>query len=284
MQIIQEKAALAQVISTLKAKGSGIGFVPTMGALHEGHLSLVRQAAAVCDMVVVSVFINPTQFDNATDLDNYPRTLDSDIKKLAELNLNLIVFNPSAAELYNNKIESEHFQFDGLEYEMEGRYRIGHFDGVGTVIKKLFKIVQPDKAFFGEKDYQQLQIIKKLAQQYQLPVEVIGCPIYRESNGLARSSRNERLSPKIRLEASFIHETLLKTKDKFGIENANQIVQWVENEFKAHPYFKLEYFEIADSETLKPHLKGKINKKPYRAFIAVYSKDIRLIDNIALNY
>ncbi|HSM64542.1 MAG TPA: pantoate--beta-alanine ligase, partial [Gillisia sp.] len=147
MQIIKDKATLAQVISKLKTKDSGIGFVPTMGALHEGHLSLVKQAAAVCDVVVVSIFINPTQFDKATDLDNYPRTLDSDTQKLAELNLDLIIFTPTAAELYNNKIESEHFQFDGLEYVMEGKYRNGHFDGVGTVVKKLFEIVLPDKAF-----------------------------------------------------------------------------------------------------------------------------------------
>ncbi|TVZ26463.1 pantoate--beta-alanine ligase [Gillisia sp. Hel_I_86] len=283
MQIIKEKATLTEVISKLKSKDSSIGFVPTMGALHEGHLSLIRQAAAVCDVVVVSIFINPTQFDNAIDLDKYPRTLDSDIQKLEELNLNVIGFTPSAAELYSNNIQSEHFQFDGLEHKMEGKYRNGHFDGVGTVIKKLFEMVQPDKAFFGEKDYQQLQIIKKLVQCYQLPVEVIACPINREHNGLARSSRNERLIPKIRLEASFIHETLLKAKDKFGIESANQITQWVENEFKAHPYFKLEYFEIADSETLKP-ITNDVNGKLVRAFIAVYFEDIRLIDNIALNY
>ncbi|WP_010227531.1 pantoate--beta-alanine ligase [Gillisia marina] len=283
MQIIKEKAALTEVISKLKSKNSSIGFVPTMGALHEGHLSLVRQAATICDVVVVSIFINPTQFDNTTDLDNYPRTLDSDTQKLAELNLNLIIFAPTATELYNNKIESEHFQFDGLEYEMEGKYRNGHFDGVGTVVKKLFEIVEPDKAFFGEKDYQQLQIIKKLVAQHKIPVEVIGCPIYRENNGLARSSRNERLSPKTRLEASFIHETLLKVKDKFGTESANQISQWVEKEFKAHPYFKLEYFEIADSETLKPAT-NTIASRTFRAFIAVYSENVRLIDNIALNY
>jgi len=283
MQIIEEKAALREVTSKLKSEDSSIGFVPTMGALHNGHLSLISQAATLCDVVVVSIFINPTQFDNATDLDNYPRTLDFDIQKLGELDLNLIIFTPTASELYNNEIVSEHFQFDGLEYEMEGKYRNGHFDGVGTVVKKLFEIVQPDKAFFGEKDYQQLQIIKKLVQHYKLNLEVIGCPIYRENNGLARSSRNERLSPKIRLEASFIHETLLKTKDKFGTESANQISKWVEDEFKSHPYFKLEYFEIADSESLKSITKKSSDTK-YRAFIAVYAKNIRLIDNIALNY
>lgn len=283
MQIIKEKATLTGVISILKSKDSSVGFVPTMGALHEGHLSLVKQAARVCDVVVVSIFINPTQFDKLTDLENYPRTLESDIFKLEELGLNLIVFIPAAFELYGDNIQSEHFQFDGLEYEMEGKYRNGHFDGVGTVVKRLFELVKPDKAFFGEKDYQQLLIIKKLNQLSQLPVDVVGCPIYREANGLARSSRNERLSPEVRLEASFIHETLLKVKDKFGIESANLISKWVENEFKAHPYFKLEYFEIADSETLKP-ISGNIKGKLFRAFIAVYSEDIRLIDNVALNY
>ena len=283
MQIIKEKAALAQIISTLKTQGSHIGFVPTMGALHEGHLSLVRQAATACDVVVVSIFINPTQFDNATDLNNYPRTLESDTQKLEELGLELIVFTPAAAELYNNQIESEQFQFEGLEFEMEGKYRAGHFDGVGTVVKKLFELVRPDKAFFGEKDYQQLLIIKKLAQLIKLPVEVVGCPIYREENGLARSSRNERLSAKTRQEASFIYETLLKVKDKFGTESANHISQWVENQFKAHSNFELEYFEIADSETLKP-ISDKTQGRSFRAFIAVYSEDIRLIDNMALNY
>ena len=283
MQIIKEKAVLAQVISTFKSKGSSIGFVPTMGALHDGHLSLVRQAASICDVVFVSIFINPTQFDNATDLDNYPRTLEEDVKKLDQLGLNVVVFSPNASELYDDNIVAEHFQFEGLENEMEGKFRTGHFDGVGTIVKRLFELVQPDKAFFGEKDYQQLQIIKNLTRTHNLPVEVIGCPIYRENNGLARSSRNERLSPKIRLEASFIHETLLKAKDKFGTESANQIIHWVEKEFEAHPFFKLEYFEIADSETLQP-ITQKVEGNKYRAFIAVYSEDIRLIDNIALNY
>ncbi len=283
MQIIKEKAVLAQVISAFKQKGSSIGFVPTMGALHDGHLSLVRQAAAVCDVVFVSIFINPTQFDNASDLDNYPRTLGEDVKKLDKLDLNINVFSPNASELYDDRIVAEHFLFEGLESEMEGKFRTGHFDGVGTVVKRLFELVQPDKAFFGEKDYQQLQIIKNLTRSNNLPVEVIGCPIYRENNGLARSSRNERLSPEIRLEASFIHETLLKVIDKFGTESANQISKWVEKEFNAHPYFKLEYFQIADSETLKPITK-KVEGINYRAFIAVYSENIRLIDNVALNY
>ena len=283
MQIIKEKAALQSAVTTLKQDGATLGLVPTMGALHEGHLSLVREAATVCDWVVVSIFINPTQFDKPLDLQNYPQTLDKDISLLRDLDLNIIVFAPIASELYQDKIESEHFEFDGVELEMEGKYRFGHFDGVGTVVKKLFEIVQPDKAFFGKKDFQQLQIIKKLIEKTGLPVEIIGCPIYRESSGLARSSRNERLSGEMRGQASFIYKTLLKIKEKFGTESAAQINDWVENEFKTHPFLKLEYFEIANSTTLKP-VQNKKSNIPYRAFIAVYVGEIRLIDNIALNY
>jgi len=283
MQIIKEKARLNNWVATIKHQGGIIGLAPTMGALHEGHLSLIRQAASVCDWGVVSIFINPTQFDKPLDLQNYPQTLDKDIALLQELDLNIVVFSPIASELYGDKIETDHFEFDGVELEMEGKYRFGHFDGVGTVVKKLFEIIQPDKAFFGEKDFQQLQIIRKLIEKTGLPVEIIGCPIYRESSGLARSSRNERLSDEIRQQASFIYQTLLKAKEKFGTESAKQISNWVENEFKTHAFLKLEYFEIADSNSLKT-IENKQLDTPYRAFIAVYAGEVRLIDNIALNY
>ncbi len=283
MQVIKEKARLNTWVSTIKHKGGIIGLVPTMGALHEGHLSLIRQAASVCDWVVVSIFINPTQFDKPLDLQNYPQTLGEDIALLKELNLNIVVFSPTASELYDDKIEAEHFEFDGVELEMEGKFRFGHFDGVGTVVKKLFELIRPEKAFFGEKDFQQLQIIKKLIEKTKLPVLIIGCPIYRESSGLARSSRNERLNDEMRQQASFIYQTLLKAKGKFGTESAKQISDWVENEFKIHSFLKLEYFEIADSNSLKT-VENKQLDTPYRAFIAVYAGEVRLIDNIALNY
>lgn len=283
MQVIKEKAALQAAISGLKKTGSSIGFVPTMGALHCGHMSLVKQAAASCDLVVVSIFVNPTQFNNSSDLTNYPRTLSSDLKLLEELSLNLLVFAPNASELYGEKIEAEKFHFDGLEHEMEGKFRAGHFDGVGTVVKRFFEIVKPDKAFFGEKDYQQLQIIKKLTEKEGLPVEVIGCAVDRESSGLARSSRNERLSIDQRNAAAFIHQTLLKAKDKFGTENAKTITEWVEREFELHPLLQLEYFEIADAVTLKK-ASGNLTDGQYRGFIAAYAGEVRLIDNVALNY
>lgn len=283
MQIFREKALLQREISRLKLNKNTIGFVPTMGALHQGHLSLVKQAAEVCDAIVVSIFINPTQFDNLKDLENYPRTLDSDIALLKDLNLDLLLFTPNAAELYGKEIQARHFDFGGIEHEMEGKYRTGHFNGVGTVVKRLFEIVLPDKAFFGEKDFQQLQIIRKLNEKENLGVNVIGCPIDREDTGLARSSRNDRLSADLRKEAAFIYQILLQVKEKFGTENADEIKSWVENEFENHAELNLEYFEIADSKTLKSE-NNNDQTSTYRAFIAAYAGDVRLIDNIALNY
>lgn len=282
MQIFIEKGSLQQHVSYLKHEGKTIGFVPTMGALHKGHLSLVSRAAAACDAVVVSIFINPTQFDNPADLEKYPRTLKSDLALLQDFNQDLILFTPNPSEIYGEKVEARHFDFDGLEQVMEGKYRSGHFNGVGTVVKRLFEIVKPDKAFFGEKDFQQLQIIKKLNEKGKLGIEVIGCPIDREETGLARSSRNERLNLKTRAEAGFIYQILLQVKEKFGTENAFYIKNWVEKQFEKNPFLKLEYFEIADSNTLMSEEEPKPDFK-YRAFIAAYAEEVRLIDNLALN-
>lgn len=282
MQVFREKEAIEKAVKKAKAEGLSIGLVPTMGALHEGHISLVENALKETDQVVVSIFVNPTQFDNPEDLEKYPRTPEKDLKLLETKLADIWVFNPSAKELYGENVSSENFDFDGLDSVMEGKFRTGHFDGVGTVIKRLFTVITPDKAFFGEKDFQQLQIIRKLTEKSGLPVEIVGCPILREESGLARSSRNERLSTETRKKAAFIYETLTDVKALFGTESADYISNWVKKRFENHPYFKLEYFEIADSRTLK-----KINRKrkgnQYRAFIAAYADDIRLIDNIALN-
>ncbi|HKL36514.1 MAG TPA: pantoate--beta-alanine ligase [Salegentibacter sp.] len=282
MQVFKEKTPLKAAIGAAKSNAKTIGLVPTMGALHQGHLSLVNQALEVCDQVIISIFVNPTQFDNPADLEKYPRTLAEDIKLLEQLSPNLWVFTPTANELYGENINSEQFNFDGLEQVMEGKHRNGHFDGVGTIVKRLFEVITPHKAFFGEKDFQQLQIVRKLIEKTGLPVEIIGCPILREDNGLARSSRNERLNTSEREKASFIYETLLKAKELFGTKSADYIHNWVKDQFENDPVLKLEYFEIADTQTLE-----KINRKrkgnTYRAFIAAYVDDIRLIDNIALN-
>jgi len=220
-----------------------IGFVPTMGALHQGHLSLINKAHKENSIVVVSIFINPTQFNNKSDLIKYPKTLKVDVK-LLDKKENVIVFAPSVDEIYPAGEKSESFDFGGLELEMEGKFRPGHFNGVGTVVKRLFEIVNPTKAYFGEKDFQQLQIIKKMVLTLKIPVNIVSCPIYRESSGLAMSSRNELLSTKNRSEASFIHKCLQKVKSDFKNQSIKDIYEFVKNTFKSYPFFKLEYFKF----------------------------------------
>ena len=282
MTIFDKSDSLNTTIDIAKTHKKSIGFVPTMGALHQGHLSLIKKGLEQNDLVVVSIFVNPTQFDNKNDLDKYPRTLESDVELLKTVSSDIIVYAPTVEDIYGNNVLSTHFDYDGLEHEMEGRFRDGHFDGVGTIVKRLFEIVRPDRAYFGEKDFQQLMIIKKLAEKYHLPVEVIGCPIHREKDGLAMSSRNVRLTSEYRDAAPFIYKTLKAAKEKFKSKSANQVTKWVENQFSKHQLLELEYFIIADTKSLKT-TKRKSNLKTYRAFIAVYADSIRLIDNIALN-
>ena len=270
---------IQQKIESLK-NGTTVGFVPTMGALHKGHLSLVEKAKKENDIVVVSIFVNPTQFDNVEDLINYPKTIEKDLLLLKAANCD-IVFTPTSEEIYDDNIQSQSFDFDGLEYLMEGKFRKGHFNGVGTVVARLFEIIKPHKAYFGEKDFQQLQIIRKMVEKRNLPVQIIPCPIHREKDGLAMSSRNTRLTKEHRAVAPFIYKTLKKVKIKFGTKDASEVLKWVEKEFKKEPLLTLEYIEIADEETLLP-IEIKNPKKKYRAFIAVFAGKIRLIDNISL--
>lgn len=279
MLVFAKIKSVQQKIKSLK-KGTSIGFVPTMGALHKGHLSLIEQAKKDNDIVVVSIFVNPTQFNKKEDLINYPKTIDTDLTLLKTVFCD-IVFTPTAEEIYSNNIESQSFNFDGLEHQMEGKFRDGHFDGVGTIVKRLFEIITPHKSYFGEKDFQQLQIIRKMTQKHQLPVKVIGCDIYREKDGLAMSSRNARLTKEHRNSAPFIYKTLKQAKIEFGTKSALEVADWVEKEFKKQPLLELEYFEIAAEDTLQP-IKDKGNKQNQRAFIAVFADKIRLIDNISL--
>jgi len=262
-------------------RSTSIGFVPTMGALHKGHLSLIKKAKAENKIIVVSIFVNPTQFDKKEDLSNYPRTLEKDLALLKTVNCE-VVFVPSVDEIYNGHTIASHFNFDGLEFQMEGKHRKGHFDGVGTIVKRLFEIVKPHKAYFGEKDFQQLQIIKKLVEQHTIPIQVIGCEIFRENDGLAMSSRNVRLTELQRKEASFIYKILKKAKVKFKEISISEVVKWVENEFEKNDVLDLEYFEIANIKNLKS-AKRKRKNSTYRGFIAAFAGNIRLIDNIALN-
>jgi pantoate--beta-alanine ligase len=282
MEIHHKKEDIIPLIETLKSQNRTVGFVPTMGALHEGHLSLIKKGFLENDVMVVSIFVNPTQFNNKEDLKNYPRTQERDVNLLKTLSDAIIVYAPTVEDIYGNQIASTHFEYDGLEHQMEGKFRPGHFDGVGTIVKRLLEIIQPDNAYFGEKDFQQLRIIQKLVEKNHLPVKIVGCSIFRAKDGLAMSSRNERLQPEYRKAAPFIYKTLKAAKVQFKTKSANSVTKWVENQFAKHELLQLEYFTIADEETLKS-VQRKSNKKQYRAFIAVFAGDIRLIDNIALN-
>lgn len=282
MLVFNNKADLGSHLEPFCVSGKSIGFVPTMGALHEGHLSLLAASLKNNAITVISIFVNPTQFNNPEDLKKYPRTLTSDIEKIKKLNDTILIYAPEVADLYSPDEKVTSFSFDGLEFQMEGEFRPGHFDGVGTIVKKLFEIVKPTNAYFGEKDFQQLQIVKKLVSKYKLPVNIIPCAIHRETNGLAMSSRNERLSEAERKEAALIYKTLQEAKLKFGTKSAKYVSDWVKKVFQNHQTFSLEYFQIADETTLKPCLK-KSKNKTYRAFIAVFVNNIRLIDTISLN-
>ncbi|HEX9981405.1 MAG TPA: pantoate--beta-alanine ligase [Flavobacterium sp.] len=281
MLIFNKQADISAHLQKASA-GKSVGFVPTMGALHEGHLSLLRKSMEENGLTVISIFVNPTQFNNAEDLEKYPRTLEADVEKIKALSQEIIVFAPNVENIYAGKTESQHFDFDGLEDQMEGRFREGHFNGVATIVKRFFEIIKPDNAYFGEKDFQQLQIVRKMVKKHGLAVNVIGCPVFREPNGLAMSSRNERLSRNQRQLAAIIYKTLETARIKFRTESAKQVADLVEKVFQENSGFRLEYFQIADEDTLKP-VTRKLKNKKYRAFIAVFADKVRLIDTIALN-
>ncbi|WP_406844750.1 pantoate--beta-alanine ligase [Flavobacterium soyae] len=282
MHIFYGKVALIAYLKTIKTANSTIGFVPTMGALHQGHLALMQRSLKENDDTVVSIFVNPTQFNNPEDLEKYPRTLEEDVKKMRGLSDKIILYAPSVDDIYEGQTISQSFDFDGLENQMEGKFRPGHFNGVGTIVKRLFEIVTPTNAYFGEKDFQQLQIVKKLVEKNNLPVNIVGCPIFREDNLLAMSSRNERLTAEERKEASIIYKVLTEAKEIFPNSTPEETIKFVEDSFKDNERFDLEYFVIADESTLLP-IDHKTNDKKYRAFIAVFVNSIRLIDTISLN-
>ena len=259
-----------------------LGLVPTMGALHQGHISLVEKAFQENDRVIVSIFVNPTQFNNPEDLEKYPQNLEADLQMLAPYSSKVVVFAPAIEEIYPREVMAEDYDFQGLDTVMEGAYRKGHFEGVATIVETLLRLVGPDRAYFGEKDYQQLQIIKKLVADKNLNVTIVPCPIVREANGLAMSSRNERLPKRLRAKAGVIYELLVAAKEQFGTKSATKVEEWVKMAFRELPEYSLEYFTIAKADTLKP-VKRKLKNQKYRAFIAVYVDDIRLIDNLALN-
>lgn len=282
MLIFDNKESLTNFLRPLQSQNKTTGFVPTMGALHDGHLSLIKNSLDNNHITVVSIFVNPTQFNNAEDLEKYPRTLEADVQKIRLISTQVLVYAPTVSDIYQENASSSSFSFDGLENQMEGKHRLGHFDGVGTIVKKLFEIVNPTRAYFGEKDFQQLQIVKKLVEKEKMNVEIIGCPIFREANGLAMSSRNERLSENARNQSSFIYKILQTVQADFEKKSLTELNEFVKNAFSEHPEFSLEYFEIAEESTLLP-ASEKDKTKKYRAFIAIFIENIRLIDNISLN-
>ncbi len=281
MRVFHSKNKLRVHLGKMEPGKCSIGLVPTMGALHQGHHTLVKKAVSENCRVVVSIFVNPTQFNNPEDLINYPKTLQSDLMLLESISGDILVFAPSVKEMYPGEVTSGRYHFDGMDVPMEGKYRKGHFNGVATVVEKLLRSVMPDKAYFGEKDFQQLQIIRNLVRKLQLPVKIIGCPIVREPSGLAMSSRNERLGEAGRKEAATIYQTLLLAREKFAKESVASVIAWVPRHLQKYPLLRLEYFEIVDSITLSP-VKRKRKEGSYRAFIAVYVDGVRLIDNLAL--
>jgi len=261
-------------------KADSLGFVPTMGALHKGHLSLVQQSVAENTHTVVSIFVNPTQFNDPKDLERYPRTLESDLK-LLEPSGCYIVFAPNAQEVYP-ETDLRKFNFGKLETVMEGKHRPGHFNGVAQVVSRLFDMVKPDKAYFGLKDFQQLAIIKSMAKQLHLPVEIVPCAIIREKSGLAMSSRNALLTKEQRENAAVISATLEKAKELMGQKSVQQLTEWVVDCINQNPFLDVEYFEIVDDEQLQA-VKNWDEQKTKVACIAAFCGKIRLIDNIVLN-
>ncbi len=261
-------------------KGKSVGLVPTMGALHKGHLSLIKASLADNDITVCSVYVNPTQFNDKSDLERYPRDLESDKKLLEDVGCD-ILFAPTDNEIYPEP-DTRKFDFGSLETVMEGKFRPGHFNGVGQIVSKLFTIVKPYRAYFGLKDFQQLAIIRKLVELEKLDVKIIPCPILREDDGLALSSRNALLEPQKRISAPLIYQILKDIKKKAGSLNISELKKEVKDAISDSKELELEYFEIVNDNNLQP-ITEISSKTPATACIAVYAGKIRLIDNIQLN-
>lgn len=280
MKIINTIQEMQTFSSFHRKEDKKLGFVPTMGALHKGHLELVKQAVRENDIAVCSIFINPIQFNNPDDLKKYPRTFQRD-RELLEKEGCHVIFHPTVEEMYPGPVLKV-YDFGNLDKVMEGKYRQGHFNGVAVVVKKLFDMVMPHRAYFGEKDYQQLAIIKALVKMENLDVEIVPCPIVREDDGLAMSSRNVRLSKEQRQHAPHIYKTLANARNLYLVSSVDEVKQEVINAINEEPFMDLEYFEISDTETLEP-ITDKKPEKPVIACIAVHMGDVRLIDNMIFN-
>jgi pantoate--beta-alanine ligase len=278
MEVINKIVDIRKYLESIRVSGKSIGFVPTMGALHQGHLDLIRRSATNNDITCCSIFINPIQFNNQEDLAKYPRTLDEDLRLLEEAGCDL-VFVPSAEEMYPEPIDKK-YDFGDLEKVMEGAHRPGHFNGVAIVVKKLLEIFEPDKAYFGEKDFQQLRIIQSLVKMQNMPVEIIPCPTVRETDGLAMSSRNWRLSMEERAVAPEIYRTLLQARDLVKKAPVSEVKKILIARLESKG-FRVDYFEISDIETLQPVV-GWEDSPGLIACVAAFLGSVRLIDNMIL--
>tara|TARA_B100000886_G_scaffold214630_1_gene148814 strand:- start:1441 stop:2286 length:846 start_codon:yes stop_codon:yes gene_type:complete len=280
ISISKKNEVLNQLKSSRKLKKS-IGLVPTMGSLHKGHLSLIKKAVLENDIVWVSIFINPTQFNRSSDLENYPRNLQEDLSLLERYSKKVRVFSPSVNEIYGKNMSVNAYDFDLLDKKLEGKYRKNHFNGVATIVSKLLNLFEPRDVYFGEKDFQQVLIIKKLIIIEKLKVNLKICPTVRERNGLALSSRNMLLSAQEKKMASIIYESLIFIKTNFRNKPQHHLIKKVKNSIEKIKNFKVQYLEICDNESLY-HYDYK-NDNICRAFICVEVNDVRLIDNILLN-
>lgn len=277
MNVINDIRGLKAVLKNEREGGKSIGLVPTMGALHEGHLSLVKRCLLENDICVVSVFVNPTQFNDPHDLETYPRTLEKDCMMLEETGCHY-VFAPSVGEMYPEP-DKRVFDLGSVSTVMEGAFRPGHFNGVAQVVSKLFMIVEPDKAYFGEKDFQQIAVIKSMTRLLQLPVQIVSCPIVREEDGLALSSRNMRLTPEQRRIAPLIWQTLKESRTFVNVKTIEETVTWVIKVLNDNPLLHVEYYTIVDATSLQPIHSWADSAEPVGC-IAVFCGEVRLIDNV----
>lgn len=280
MKVINKTSDLQAIIEQLKNDGKSIGLVPTMGALHKGHLSLVKNSISNNDITVVSIFVNPTQFNNPNDLASYPRTVDKDLELLQTIGCD-VVFAPEADDIYSKSETDSRFEFDfeGLDKVMEGKFRPGHFNGVVQIVSKLFDLVRPNRAYFGEKDFQQLAIIRLMTRRYNLPIEIVPCPIVREDSGLALSSRNSLLKDNEKQVAQHIYAVLNESRQFVPQTEVEELKQCVIAAIEQKPELKVEYFDIVDGHTLKSI--DKWDECDYVVgCITVFCGNVRLIDNI----
>ncbi|SRR6056297_55546 len=277
METFTSKNLFRERLKTLKNQNKTIGFVPTMGALHMGHLSLIDCAKKENDITVASIFVNPTQFNERDDFKKYPRNIDKDLDILSRQGCD-IAFTPSEEDMYP-ETDNRQFDFGALQNVMEGAHRPGHFNGVAQIVSKFLEIIQPDKAYFGEKDFQQLAIIRELSRQMNMNTQIVGCPIIREDDGLAMSSRNKRLSKEERKSATKISEILFKGKEMAEQKSVKDLKEWMKNELNKNPHINVEYIEIVNEKNLQPIHNWK-DTKQIRAFAAAWVGNVRLIDNV----